>query len=1217
MRKEHYLQTAWQHIDALVNDSNFKNQLYQVRARAILDEFGSERAIPIRFTFVPEQIWRYCDYIFSETVVLLTEGYGQREELLLRLKEIAEAFEFLAKFANQDDKEILLINAALCYHLAGYQANALCLSRQIENEYLKNETFPQETDQLFAFLYRRALIDFLKRDVTELSKKTTESIRHIQGLQETITRHVSEELGTISDLMDITAHAFFHQALLSFVQFCLNGRQEDINLSEQRVLKSSDYFRKSGDVRLGTTTFELLPLIKSFHQRSTWETIRRASLQQTENPIWQAYLRNLALEKSIVEFWPAQLNAIESGLLTEDDSYVLQMPTSAGKTFVAELGILSALTAKDGVQCLYIAPYRALVNEIEAKLSDTLGAVGYRVSTLIGGFEFDSFQEFLLTNSDVLVATPEKTELLLRTHPEFFENLALVVIDEGHIIDEGIPVETTSGKTLKETLDENGTLGRGALLEILTTRLKLKFPNTRFIFLSAVMPEINAYDFVRWLSKNGKNPLQLNPRQRPSRQVLAKFEWFPTQDKKGNGELEYTSLEPLPNGRHPFVPYFITRKQYLTGEVTPKTGKAQKKIWPASIDNKAQTTAMLAAKFAKSGPTLVFCAQRGDTIDVIENITTTLGYLEESNQIYHPTLRYEPNPDLESFQLSYEWLGENHPLTKALRYGVGLHIGPLPDPLRQAIEDEYRTGSIRILVSTNTLGQGVNLPIKTAIIYSLERAWVEWDEDEEFLRRHTELVKKRDFWNICGRAGRAGKETEGQVIFVKISPNDQKIFNQYQNMLELEEVDSALYQLLLALIENRISQDELIGYLDSHVLALLAEEIVDTEDEKELEAFLNQSLVSVQAKRKQTNIVPLIGAMRRVSSWIISRVPERERIQIFASTGLRLASCESLEEAAENFLNNPEAQEILQSTETEFLVCNQLLIRSAFDACTNLAEMQFDRQIRYYPEMPRELFEAWVQGTSVSQLRSQYWDQDYLEDFGRYVSDQLTYKLPWGINGFLRILAGKLQKEFSELPRSWQHLPAMVKLGVNNVVACWAGSLGVTSRSFAKEISEVYIERHGVIDFLEFASWITNLPTEFVLHEMKGTKYEKKRFFEARNNLLINRDLLNHIRNENKEIIVEIRGIQYENRQETALLVTQGDPLDLEIETDNLYDPYAVKILFNGMQIGYVERDKARVLSRELQSGRSVTAHAINVQHPQEPFQYGISKIRLVVQIRS
>src|SRR5205085_2033072 len=98
---------------------------------------------------------------------------------------------------------------------------------------------------------------------------------------------------------------------------------------------------------------------------------------------------NLAYEKSIVEFWTSQLKALRSDILTSDDSFIVQMPTSAGKTFIAELSVLASLTDSSEKRCLYIAPYRALVNELEDKLVDTLGALGYRVSNLAGGFEFD------------------------------------------------------------------------------------------------------------------------------------------------------------------------------------------------------------------------------------------------------------------------------------------------------------------------------------------------------------------------------------------------------------------------------------------------------------------------------------------------------------------------------------------------------------------------------------------------------------------------------------------------------------------------------------------------------------------------------------------------------------------------------------------------------------------------------------------------------------
>jgi len=202
------------------------------------------------------------------------------------------------------------------------------------------------------------------------------------------------------------------------------------------------------------------------------------------------------------------------------------------------------LTEPSQKHCLYIAPYRALVNEIEDRLADTLGALGYRVSNLAGGFEFDNFQNFLAVESHVLVTTPEKADLLFRTHPEYFENISTIVIDEGHMVDEGVPSQEelkNARKTLAEELAQRGTLGRGTLLEILISRLKQKLPQAHFLFLSAVMPDVNADDFVNWLSKNSQKPLKVEKAARPSRQTIVSFKWLKAPEEKGgyDGRLEY------------------------------------------------------------------------------------------------------------------------------------------------------------------------------------------------------------------------------------------------------------------------------------------------------------------------------------------------------------------------------------------------------------------------------------------------------------------------------------------------------------------------------------------------------------------------------------------------------------------------------------------------------------------------------------------------------
>jgi len=121
-----------------------------------------------------------------------------------------------------------------------------------------------------------------------------------------------------------------------------------------------------------------------------------------------------------VELWQSQKSAIASGFLSSAASFVIRMPTSAGKTRIAELAILNALTHEAHRRAIYIAPYLALVSEIESNLQDVFGGLGFQVSTLVGSFELDDLDGYLIQSTDVLVATPEKLVALTRVRPDYF-----------------------------------------------------------------------------------------------------------------------------------------------------------------------------------------------------------------------------------------------------------------------------------------------------------------------------------------------------------------------------------------------------------------------------------------------------------------------------------------------------------------------------------------------------------------------------------------------------------------------------------------------------------------------------------------------------------------------------------------------------------------------------------------------------------------------------
>ncbi len=759
------------------------------------------------------------------------------------------------------------------------------------------EISKEDIDSSLAINTKKAIVGFLKRDISMLERVSSSALDQIQLSQSEIINQIRNEQiqRPFLDIFEYSGSAYFHKSLLSICNYWRTGSEDEFKKANSEMEKSSEYFALATDATFAVLARELITAYKILKEKGTWSNISANGDDLIQDRVWQTYLRNLAFEKSIVDFWASQLHALRSKILISDDSFVIQMPTSAGKTLIAELVILAELTSKK-VKCLYIAPYRALVNEVERNLAESLGTLGYKVSNLLGNFEFDGFQNFLVNEANVLVATPEKAELFFRTRPEFFDDLGVVIVDEGHIIDEGWKPPSRTTSDAEGVLPRITQAGRGVLLEFLMSRMKAKLPSIRFIFMSAMMNEENANDFVKWLSKNQEHSVSIDISQRPSRLITAKFSW------EGNsGKFEYLNLPLLPDGSLPFVPNVLVKK---------------KKTIP-----KVETVALLAISMARTDPILVFCAMKNEVRSVAEKIIGLLNI----NPV--PFLPFTESPNLESYDVSRRWLGDEHTLTKALRYGVGIHYGPLPDPVREAVENDFKQKKISILISTNTLGQGVNLPIKTAIIYSVVRRWG---------RDNSETIKKRDFWNICGRAGRAGKETEGQVIFVVNTPNDNELLNKFKDYKNIENINSALFELLNALIKQQIQQEEFIKYIDSHIIALMVENVVDMESDESISGFLKSSLVGVQAIKNNVDLALLVGAIKETARWITAQVPDGDLRKVFARTGLSTQSCLQIESAVNEFLDRAR---VMILTAQDQIDINTELLAAGISACSALSEM--------------------------------------------------------------------------------------------------------------------------------------------------------------------------------------------------------------------------------------------------------------------------------------
>lgn len=142
----------------------------------------------------------------------------------------------------------------------------------------------------------------------------------------------------------------------------------------------------------------------------------------------------------IEELYPPQVDAVEAGI-TDGVNLVVSVPTASGKTLIAALAMLAAI--ERGGKALYIVPLRALASEKRAEF-EQFESLGIDVGVSTGSYE--SSDEWL-ASKDIIVATSEKVDSLLRNDASWIDSLTCVVADEVHLVD-----DAHRGPTLEVTL---------------------------------------------------------------------------------------------------------------------------------------------------------------------------------------------------------------------------------------------------------------------------------------------------------------------------------------------------------------------------------------------------------------------------------------------------------------------------------------------------------------------------------------------------------------------------------------------------------------------------------------------------------------------------------------------------------------------------------------------------------------------------------------------
>ncbi len=170
-----------------------------------------------------------------------------------------------------------------------------------------------------------------------------------------------------------------------------------------------------------------------------------------------------------VNLHPPQAEAIPIAL--QGRNLVAAIPTASGKSLIGYIPALQMMVEK-GKRVLYIVPLKALASEKKEDF-DKFSGLGIRTHISTGDLDSDDKG---LEDADVVVATSEKADSLIRHGSRWIEDVGLVIADEIHMIHDP---------------------GRGPTLEVALTKLMRRNRDLQIIALSATMS--NAFDLAEWL----------------------------------------------------------------------------------------------------------------------------------------------------------------------------------------------------------------------------------------------------------------------------------------------------------------------------------------------------------------------------------------------------------------------------------------------------------------------------------------------------------------------------------------------------------------------------------------------------------------------------------------------------------------------------------------------------------------------------------------------
>ena len=381
------------------------------------------------------------------------------------------------------------------------------------------------------------------------------------------------------------------------------------------------------------------------------------------------------------------------------ESVLVSAPTGSGKTLIAEYAAARAVRA--GGKAFYTTPIKALSNQKFAELSLRYGEG--RVGLLTGDVSHQA-------GAPMVVMTTEVLRNMIFARSSLLEDLAVVILDEVHYLQDPY---------------------RGSVWEEV---LVLAPPEVHFVSLSATVS--NATDFGAWLTSVRGTTRVIVETHRP---VTLHHHFAIAQ--RGSDRL--TVLPLLRGGKaNPDGAVLDDRRRRNPGH-------------RHRVPRRTQVVEYLAAEDMLPAITFIFSRAACDD--------ATRQCLQDGIRLTTPEERLRIR---ELTEAAVDRLDDDDlatlgygPWSAALEAGIAPHHAGLVPAFRQAVEQCFSEGLLKVVFATETLALGINMPARTVVV----------ERFAKFRGADTSALTSGEYQQLTGRAGRRGIDTVGHA-FVLWSP---------------------------------------------------------------------------------------------------------------------------------------------------------------------------------------------------------------------------------------------------------------------------------------------------------------------------------------------------------------------------------------------------------------------------------------------------------------